>query len=975
MTRVGSLLCPVIVGRDEVLELFDHLVDEVGKGRGHTLFVSGQAGLGKTRLLRAAARKAVAAGVRVDGGDVAPQDREVPLSSILEMARGMASRPAFGTLGADLLALGASPDGDALGSRRRLVRAATDRILAAIDEPTVLVFDDLHWADEISLEVVGELARIRGDAPLLLLGGYRADEFPVGSTHREWRSRLLSQRLAVEARLERLTYEETAHATTLILGTGKPAPRDVVAAVHARTDGIPLHIEELLGALDERARKDGRLIREAHVPDTIEDAVLSRMERLSDGARAVARAGAVVGRCFVPEMLAGVMDRQLGELEPAFEELVEAAILYPFEYLDRGYYDFRHQLLRDAVYSTVSPTQLRRFHAQVAEFGTMLDGASVIHASRHFERAGLRPQAFRAALLGAEEASRISGRQEAYELYRRALDNMPDDLPIREQAELYERFSDAAGAIERNEDSRDAAREARRRYLEAGRPIDAAGILASLSVLEARQGASPERQIELVDEGLAELAALPASLDRDRLSALFLSMKGSIFIDVSDFEASQATISQSNAIAESLGDRETLLENHLSTTWMEISRGGIEEGLAEAFRASREARDAGFEAAGVGGFRNLALKATAVLDYETAERALAEGLRYADAIEQSHCRQMMAASTGLLAWTDGHWAEAEAIAQQELAERGCRRGETSALDVVALVAMGRGDLDEARARFEESLAAGRPMRTLTFVLPALWGLAETELLAGRTTIALGHVDEARTLATDTGERGLLIPFVVTGTRAWIEHKRPDEAERWLDWAREHLAGWGGARRPAEPALAHATGLIRLATGSVTAAREQLQAAVDGWQRVRRSWETAFARLDLASALLRANRFSEVSAHIAGVHGFADAAGSPLLRARADELARIARGRGAIEEPWRPLTAREFEVARLIAEGMTNAEIADRLTIAPKTASAHVEHILAKLQVNRRAEIAAWASIVLGPSGSGTSAGTALASRR
>ena len=80
-----------------------------------------------------------------------------------------------------------------------------------------------------------------------------------------------------------------------------------------------------------------------------------------------------------------------------------------------------------------------------------------------------------------------------------------------------------------------------------------------------------------------------------------------------------------------------------------------------------------------------------------------------------------------------------------------------------------------------------------------------------------------------------------------------------------------------------------------------------------------------------------------------------MLARADELAKASRGRGREQEPWRPLTVREFEVARLIAEGMTNAEIAAELSVAPKTVSAHVEHILAKLGVARRTEVAAWAA--------------------
>ena len=192
---------------------------------------------------------------------------------------------------------------------------------------------------------------------------------PVDSIHREWRARLLSQRLAEEARLAPLTYEQTALVTTLILATGLPAPREVVSAVYERTDGIPLHIEELLGALGDDARADGRAIRNADVPDTIEDAILARVSRMSEDAQAVARAGAVIGRCFVPDVLAGVMDRQVADLEAALEELVANSVLFPFQFVDEGYFDFRHQLLRDALYESVPAPALRTFHARAAEFG------------------------------------------------------------------------------------------------------------------------------------------------------------------------------------------------------------------------------------------------------------------------------------------------------------------------------------------------------------------------------------------------------------------------------------------------------------------------------------------------------------------------------------------------------------------------------------------------------------------------------
>jgi DNA-binding CsgD family transcriptional regulator/tetratricopeptide (TPR) repeat protein len=956
MSRVGPLLCPIIVGRDDLLERLDRAVAETAQGRGSALFLAGQAGLGKTRLIRATVRKGEAAGLRVDGGMVSPQDHQVPLASIRDMASGMRGNAAFGTLSEDLLAIDGRHDGDALGSRRLIVRSVADRILEAIDRPTVLVFDDLHWTDELSLEVVGELARHATERPLLLLGGYRADEFPVDTLHREWRARLLSQRHAEEARLRPLTFDETAIATTLILGGDLPAPRDVVEAVHERTNGIPLHIEELLAALDDDARTDGRRIREAHVPDTIGDAVLARLSRLPDEARMVARAGAVVGRCFSPELIAGMVDRPLASLEPILELLVDTAILHPFDYVDEGYYDFRHQLLRDAIYGSVPPAQLRRFHAQAAEFGMKLQGASIVHASRHYERAGLRLQAFRAAMAGAAEASRISARQEAYELYRRAIANMPADLPAGERAEIYDRFADSAGAIEHNEECVEAAERARELYFAAGRPLDAAGMLVSMSVLAARGGAPTRDVRSFIERGLAEIADVPASVERERMRAILMSIEADDHLLASDLAPARSGALAARTIAESVGDLETVLECDLTIARIDIARGEYETGLRNGMRAAREARDAGFESVGVTGYRNLAIMATRIMDHESAEMALREGLQYADAIEQSHCRQMMATTAALLDWGAGRWDAADERARHELVDRGCQRGVVGSLDVVGLVALGRGRLEEARRWLDESIAIGRRIGEVQFILTPLWGLAEADVAGADFAAAIGRCEEAAAIARSTGERALLVPFVVTGARAFLAARRPSEAERWVADAHELLAGWNPV---AGPAIDHADGLIRLAAGSLTAARDALERAVRGWDERVRTWESGWARLDLAHCLVRMNRHGDAIAVLADVQARAEAIGSGALLERADEIRRASRGRGTGGEAWRPLTVREFEVARLVATGLTNGAIAERLEIAPKTVSAHIEHILAKLGVTRRAEIAAWAAHVSG----------------
>ena len=137
----------------------------------------------------------------------------------------------------------------------------------------------------------------------------------------------------------------------------------------------------------------------------------------------------------------------------------------------------------------------------------------------------------------------------------------------------------------------------------------------------------------------------------------------------------------------------------------------------------------------------------------------------------------------------------------------------------------------------------------------------------------------------------------------------------------------------------------------------MEAARRGWDQFNRIWEGTWVRLDLAACLLRMSRPAEAAVLLDDVRSIAGRLRSRPLLDRADELLRTLRTRHVPDERWHPLTVREFEVARLIAAGHTNAEIGQLLGIAPKTASAHVEHILSKLGAARRAEIAAWASTI------------------
>jgi DNA-binding CsgD family transcriptional regulator len=954
------LLSPVLVGRDEVLASMTRRIGEAKAGRGSTVLLAGEAGIGKSRIVGTVTRQARQAGFRHAKGDINAGDQLIPLYTLDDMARTM-NDGEFGDLGRRVLEARDVQGGDSLAARRILVHEIADLIIEAVDRPTLLVFEDVHWVDELTLEVIAELARSAAARPLLVLVTYRPEELPMGAIHREWRARLLTQRLADELRLERLTAEETAQVVTLLRGTGLPAPRDVAEAVYDRTNGIPLHIEELLAALGEAAA-DGRSIREATVPSTIDDAILARVRRISPEAQAAARAGAVMGRCFEPAVLAAVMGRSDGELDVLLAELESSAIVYPFQYLDRGYYDFRHQLLRDALYGSVRPTELRRLHARAAEFGATLIGATEVHKSVHYERAGLRAQAFRAAVAGARAAAAVTSRFESFELYRRAVANMPEDLPPGEAADVWLAYCYAGFAVDDVPAAEDAARNARRLAIAAGEPVKAAEALLCLAALTRRDVRPRSERKALLDEVDAELSALPATPERSG-NFVDLRMQQAVFeLDAANLDEARRRLTEARAFAaesnfEPTPGEITRLDIEHEFAWADVLGGDARDGLERMLRMSREARDGNFEATGVTNYRITGDVAARVMEYRTSAIGVGEGIRYADEVEQSYCRHVMSATSAIIAWASGDWDEAVRIAELELVQRGSRRGSIGSRAVLAFVGFGRGDVDRARALLDASLAITRPSGEVDLILPALWGQAETALVDGDAAKALDHCWEAIEIAEPTGERALLVPFVVTGVRAGLLDRRPEVAQKWLDRVAPMLTSWAELARPA---LDHADGLLRIAAGATVVARASLESAVAGWDARGRIWEATWARLDLAAALVRANRHIEAVPILEEVFGTARRLNSlPIVR-RAEELDRAARSRAGDREPWHPLSAREFEVARLVAHGRTNAEIAAELFVSPKTVSAHIEHILAKLGVARRAEIAAWTSTIAAP---------------
>jgi len=202
-------LSPVLFARDDLLALGRQRIEQLLQGSGALLFLSGEAGIGKTRLLDALVREAQSEGVQVTTAAVFPGDIELSGGLLLDLAHALtrSTAPAWSTIGSAIsatLARGAAEPGDAHRQRRLVVLEIVDRIAELADGgPTLLALEDLHWADDLTLQVLAQLARRVRDLPLLVIGTYRSDELYPRIPMREWRARLLGQRLAEEARLRR----------------------------------------------------------------------------------------------------------------------------------------------------------------------------------------------------------------------------------------------------------------------------------------------------------------------------------------------------------------------------------------------------------------------------------------------------------------------------------------------------------------------------------------------------------------------------------------------------------------------------------------------------------------------------------------------------------------------------------------------------------------------------------------------------
>jgi DNA-binding CsgD family transcriptional regulator/tetratricopeptide (TPR) repeat protein len=954
MTTNALVICPVLVGRDDLLRLAERRLGEAAASHGGLLCLAGEAGVGKTRLAGAIERRAASSGFIVARGIAYPRDLEVAGGVFLDLARSLGRVPGLEAVGAALgERLGGSGAGDpALGDahrRRRILMLDVVDLLASVAarERILLTLEDLHWADDLTLEILGALARRLPELPMVILATYRSDELYPRVPMREWRTRLLSGRLAEEARVSRLDRDGTASMTTLILGTGLPAPRDLVTSIHDRSDGVPLHVEELLAVL--RAAGPEALTSTV-VPETLDEAILLRAARLSSRARRVADAAAVIGRSFDVSLLASVVGRSDAHLSAPLKELESA--YFVVETTDTGRLDFRHALIRDALYGQVPDDVRRRLHGRVADASARDPRFDAAFRSTHLEEAGRKAEAFAAALEGGRRAAAMSAHREALELLERARRTAPTSLEASIRAAMLAELADEATAVDANETADGC-------YTEAIALLESIGDLRAAAALVPRQvavrhllGDDLHTRSEPLEAAVHALEAMPDDRATRAVRARLLAGLAAANMLDRRLETAISFGEAGRALAIETGERGIELDVAATVGACLVFAGRMDEGWALLEHAVGEARSARREAETARAYRMIGSCASVLVEYVRADRWLRDGIELAERVELWNHRHYMAAHLGHVAWARGEWPDAEALAAHALADgRGGITTRITALHVLGYVNLGRGHFDGAERILTEALELGDQMAELQRVSPALWGLAEAALLAGDPQRAIAWCERGEAASSTVADAAYLFPFLVTGTRAHLAAGDPAAAAAWATRVSDAVAHRGIPGTM--PAIDHARGLLELSNGSTGRARASLELARVRWHEHQRTWEGSWATIDLAATLARSNLPAEARRLAVEVDELATRLGSaPLMQAARDLLVRL-KTRTGPTSAWAPLTAREYAVARLITQGMTNSEIATELGIAPRTATSHVEHILAKLGVTRRAEAAAW----------------------
>jgi DNA-binding CsgD family transcriptional regulator len=869
-----------LLERESSLAMLDGCLAEAAAGRGSLVLVTGEAGFGKSALVRAfgggPAVRAASARVWFGGCEALRTPR--PLGPLRDIAR---------VAGGDLAALVADE-----AARHRIFPAFLD--LLGGHPPAVAVFEDVHWADEATLDLLLYVGRRIADTPSVLVATFRDDE--VGRDHP---LRVVLGDLATAGTIRRQPVAPLSRSAVADLT--EPAGLDP-DRVYALTGGNPFFVTEVVASPDQA------------VPPSVRDAVLARAARLSPGARSVLDVAAAVPDHVEVDLLlaaAGVERSALDECEAAGILQADGAALR-----------FRHELARVAFEQAVPDRQRVGIHARIlARLTATPSTVDLARLAYHADEAGDADAVLAHAPAAAVQAAALGAHRSAAAHYARAL-RYADRLPPAEHADLWERYAAECTGIGETAEPVDATDRAMALWRQVGdreRHVLAMARRAGYLWTNGRGAEAYDAAAEVAALLVDTPPGVPAAIAYSHLAMLSMLARdftgaiatGRTALDLAGrFPAPEAVTRALNAVG--------------SAQWFVEP----DEAPATMLRCVELAREAGDDLATAGAMGNFGSGAGEVRRYGIADHWLRETAAFAVDRDLDSYRLYNLAWLARTQFEQGNWAAATDVLTETIGrwpagrpERTPDLGRVPNADRVALTVLGRLRIRRGDPDPDTPLARAWELALQTGDLQRLWPVAaaraEGAWLAGRPEAVASLVAESFALAERLGH----------------------------GWAVGELAYW----------LWKVGEVTGPPPGSAAPYAAQMAGEPE---RAAALWEELGCPYEAAVALAETDEPEQILRALAELNRLGAWPAAEMLTQRLRQLGvRRVPGRPrrkTLSHPAR-LTAREVEILALLPAGLRNVDIAARLHISPKTVDHHISAILTKLGVASRREAAEWAS--------------------
>jgi DNA-binding CsgD family transcriptional regulator len=1002
-----DVVCPTLVGRTAQVDAVRQVLDRARAGTGRVALIVGEAGVGKSRLLRAMTEEARDAGFFVLQGACFEAERSIPYAPLLDLVRLFASSTSPAVV-AHVLAPAAtelaaifpelrplfpdavpSPTIDPESDRRRLFHTLGQSItLVARTQPVLLAFEDVHWSDDATLELVFHLARSHATQPVVIVLTYRAEE--VEPRLARLIADLERARLVTDLPVERLGRTEVGTMLQAIFGPHENLGDEFVHLLHGLTEGNPFFVEETLKALilagDLAPTRGGgewraRPLERVRVPRTSVEAVRRRLASLTEPARAVASTAAVAGRRFDFELLQTLTPHDERELLSLVKELIAAQLVVE-ESAER--FAFRHALTREAIYAELLARERIALHREVAaaleRHHAGSPDAVIESLAYHTWEAGDWERAAGYAARAARHALALSAPREAVANLDRAF-AASERAGRKPGVELYlarGRANETLGEFQRAHDDFAAA------LAEARAGSNLRGEWDALHALGMLWSA---RDYARAGDYRREALAVSRALGDELLVARSLNRVGNWHVNLEEPQAGLPHHEEALAIFERLGHEPGIAET--------VDLIAMTHHVAGAQRAAASHYE----------------RSVALFTKMGDRRGLANALGLLALCGTSH---QSSATTPFT--SPAVRDELESLRPIRLArEIGWRAGEAFLRFIIGDCLLEYGEYDRAISLAREALAQAEEIEHLEWTVGALrvLGAASLDLLAPN--VARGHLEAAHRNAQRLGSRVWIrwtaAPLALARARM---SDLPGALDVWNSAARlssdahgSTAGNPGTARTLGECQLWAARAELALVEGFPERALEIVDARLASERAANPESRLGVPRLSLlrADALTTLGRYDEaertldtareearaqdarplmwrVELAVGHVHrlrrrrlearrafeaarAIADALAARVpddgLRARFREKLDAAIPSTPAPTPARAakdasggLTRRERDVAELVAQGKANRAIAADLGIGERTVEGYVASALAKLGFASRAQLAAWA---------------------